>query len=151
MENDLEMFLLALDKAVDTVMQTEMADLIRAKMSEYADELVYNAYEPRFYSRRRLSGGIMDPHTMDAKYDGKSRDIKVLEVSANADWQQLWGGEKPNYKLADAIERGISRFNMKKAWKRRFAKPTERFLQTSGLFDSYLEACVEEIMGDKKF
>lgn len=151
MEDDLEMFLLTLDEAIDTVMQTEMADLIRAKMSEYAEELVYNAYEPRFYSRRRLDHGIMDTRTMDAKYDGRSMERKVLEVSANAEWQQLWGGQRPDYKLADAIERGLKRFNMKRAGPRPFAKPTERELKSSGLFDAYLEACVEEIMGDKKF
>lgn len=148
-EKEARAYYAALDKALDRAMTGPIAELVKAEMNNSAKENVYAAYEPRFYSRRgEHYGGISDPRTMDVCYDGRMPDVKVLEVSANADWQQLRGGRKPNSMLADAIENGESRFNMARAGERHFTEPAERHLIDSGLLDAMLEACLEEELGN---
>lgn len=149
MEKEATAYYAALDKALDKAMTGTIAELVKKEMSDSAKENVYAAYEPRFYSRRgEHYNGISDPRTMDVCYDGRQQDVKILEVYDNADWQQLWGGRKPNSMLADAIESGDSRFNMGRAGERHFAEPAERHLIDSGLLDAMLEACLEEELGN---
>lgn len=137
---EVNIFRTELNKALDDTMQTVMSDAVKTELSIFAEDLVYNAYEPRFYSRRRDYGGIMDEATMQDDYDSNT---KTLTVSAKADWQQLWGGMKPKSDLADAIESGEKRFYQHRAGPRPFHKPAEDYIAKSGFADRYLESEID--------
>lgn len=148
---DLQNFMDDLDNAISGVMQTDVADIIKAEISESAKENVYAAYEPKFYSRRMGDGGVMDTRTMEQSYDGSQPDVKTLEVYSTAPWQQLWGGTVPKDDLSDAIEAGTKKYNMAKAGPRPFYGPAERHLTETGLIDAVLEKGVEIEMDGKSY
>jgi hypothetical protein len=148
---DLQNFMDDLDSAISGVMQTDVAEIIKAEISESAKENVYPAYEPRFYSRRMGEGGVMDTRTMEQSYDGSQPDAKTLVVSSGAPWQQLWGGTVPMDDLSDAIETGTKKYNMAKAGPRPFYGPAERHLAETGLIDAVLEKGVEIEIGGKSY
>lgn len=148
---DLQNFMDDLDIAISGVMQTDVAEIIKAEISESAKENVYAAYEPKFYSRRMGDGGVMDLRTMEQAYDGSQPDVKTLEVYSTAPWQQLWGGAYPKDDLSDAIEAGTEKYHMAKAGPRPFYGPAERHLMETGLIDAVLENGVRIEMDGKSY
>lgn len=149
--SDLQNFVDDLDNAIDDVMQTDVAEIVKAEISESAKENVYAAYEPKFYSRRMEYGGVMDPRTMEQSYDWRQPDVKTLEVYSTAPWQHLWGGAYPRDDLSDAIEAGTAKYNMAKAGPRPFYGPAERHLMETGLIDAVLENGVRIEMDGKSY
>ena len=114
-------FLAKLDAAIDQVMQTEVADGAKEALQEAVERNVYGAYAPTFLSRRKAAGGLADTGNMTVQYGGK-----VLTITDDAPWQQLWGGKVPGERLAEAIAAGSSRYNFHKAGPRPFHEEAER-------------------------
>lgn len=123
MEKDLQDFLDRLDTAVESIMMNEMTTTIIAEIKAHAETDVYS-YKPRFESRRKENGGIKDRDNLDAKYESQTRTLTVRE---EAQFQQLFGGNPPDYtNLGDVIESGNDAFYMKRAGKRPFMQNAER-------------------------
>ena len=123
MEKDLQDYLDRLDTAIESVMMNEMTNTIQAEIKAHAETDVYS-YKPRFESRRKENGGIIDRDNLDAKYEFQTRTLTVTE---EAPFQQLFGGERPTYtSLGDVIESGNEAFYMKRAGKRPFMQNAER-------------------------
>lgn len=148
--SELQNFIDDLDNTISDVMQTDVAEIIKAEISESAKENVY-AHEPKFYSRRMGDGGVMDPRTMEQAYDGNQPDVKTLEVYSTAPWQHLWGGFYPKDDLSDAIEAGTEKYHMAKAGPRPFYGPAEQHLMKTGLIDAVLENGVKREMDGKSY
>lgn len=128
LDADLKVLFSNLDDAIESVMGMEMTDEIQKRIREHAYDDVYS-YEPRFYSRRKERDGIADKDNMEGQYE---RQTKTLTVTETARFQQLWGGERPTYTtLADVIESGDAKFNMKRAGKRPFVKNTQKDMDKS--------------------
>lgn len=150
---DLQAFCDAVNNAVDETMLVDVANLAKSEISMEGFERVYDAYNPKFYSRRgdRL-GGILDTQEMVTKYDGIGKPVKTLEIQSGAPFQQLWGGRYPDGEdLTDAVESGNGRFNMELAGPRPFYSFAEDRLEKSGLLDKTLETGVENAVGGRKF
>ena len=125
-EADIAVFENNLSSAIDDVMQKDIENAVKSAISSHVDSDVYKAYTPQFENRRGTSlgsGGIGDTGAMESDYDSAT---KTLIVRDKAVWQQLWGGSYPSSDLADAVEKGTAKFNMKKAGKRPFAKNAEK-------------------------
>ena len=148
---DLQNFMDDLSSSLDDVMQTGVADAIKNEISETAEKNVYEAYEPRFYSRRMENGGVMDTRTMEQAYDGRMKDTKTIEVYSGAEWQQLWGGDIPEDDLTDAIENGTWKYNMGRAGERLFYKPAEKNLIRTRLLDAIIQNSVQTDVGGKTY
>ena len=135
LDADLKILFANLDDAIDSVMQMEMTDEVKQTIREHAYDDVYS-YEPRFYSRRKESDGIADKDNMDDQYE---RQTKTLTVTETAEFQQLWGGERPTYTtLADVIEKGSKKFYMGRAGKRPFVRNAQKELN-HGVADKVLQ------------
>ena len=135
LDDDLAVLFSDLDAAIGSVMEKEMTDEARQTIREHIYDDVYS-YEPRFYSRRKEAGGIADKDNMEAQYEAQTMTLTVTET---ADFQQLWGGDRPDYTtLADEIERGNPKFSMKRAGKRPFMKNTQKELD-NGRADKIIE------------
>ena len=108
-----------LDSYIENALNHEVAEVVRRILTETARELVYDAYTPRFVSRRGDPGGDYDGNTHGGITDPNSVKIEArgntLTATDNAGWQQLWGGNIPSERLVDAIASGDRRFNMHRA------------------------------------
>ncbi len=120
-------FLAKLDAAIDQVMQTEVADGAKEALQEAVERNVYGAYAPTFLSRRKAAGGLADTGNMTVQYGGK-----VLTITDDAPWQQLWGGKVPGERLAEAIASGASQYNMHRAGPRPFHGKAEQEYGSGG-------------------
>lgn len=136
-----------LQSAIENALEREVADVVRNAIAETAIDLVYDAYDPEFLSRRdpkrgggntkasKARGGITDPSSVTVYVSGNE-----LIAADEAPWQQLWGGEIPNSALADAIATGDKRFNMAKAGPRPFHAEAKKRLLESGEIEKALRA-----------
>jgi len=78
-----------IEAAAKDVLQKEMADAVKEKISEKADEDIYNRYPyPNQYPRRRKNGGISDVRQMNHTVDGLT-----LEVTDDADFNREFATE----------------------------------------------------------
>ena len=150
---DLQAFCDAVNEATDAAMIVDVSNLAKSEISLEGFEDVYEAYDPKFYSRRGDKlGGILDEQEMEIKYDGIGKPIKTLEIHSGAPFQHLWGGEYPqNDDLTDAVESGNPKYNMQHAGTRPFYAPAEIRLEKSGIFDATLEKSVQGAMAGRKF
>lgn len=150
---DLQAFCDAVNNAVDETMLVDVANLAKSEISMEGFERVYDAYNPKFYSRRGDKlGGILDTDETQTSYDGVGKTVKTLEIRSGARFQHLWGGQYPQGEdLTDAVESGNRRFNMGLAGPRPFYSFAEDRLEKSGLFDKTLETGVENSVGWRKF
>ena len=98
---DIAAFVARLDAAIDSAMQGPVLDGAKKQIQDTARSRVYSAYQPQFYSRRMMSGGLMDEGNMESNYGDKTLMIKDV-----AGWQQLYGGAYPGEELAEAIAAG---------------------------------------------
>lgn len=130
---DLAAFVSKLEGAIDETMQTTVAEGAKKALEEAAYTEVYDAYSPKFLSRRGSAGGIPDQGNMEADYGGMT-----LTIRDEAPWQQLWGGSVPGGRLAEAIATGDPRYNMGKAGPRPFHQEAERQFAGSGEFERLL-------------
>ena len=56
--------MIALEEAIPDVLEHEMADAVKEAISDQTYPNVYNAYDPKIWSRRGKSGGIADTRNM---------------------------------------------------------------------------------------
>lgn len=128
-----------LDKAIESALKNEVAEVVKGALAQAAIEEVYDAYEPEFLSRRdpvhgatnkwlkTSGGGITDKSQMHVEAVGNT-----LTVSDDAPWQQLWGGAVPTSRLAEAIATGDPRFHMQNAGPRPFHEKAKQKVIDSG-------------------
>lgn len=133
--SDLAAFMAKLDAAIDSTMQSEVAEGAKKALRAAAYSEVYGAYSPEFFSRRMDAGGLSDVGQMETSYGGKT-----LTVQDMASWQQLYGGSAPGSRLAEAIASGDSRYHFHKAGPRPFHEEAEQQFATSGEFGNLLAA-----------
>lgn len=133
--SDLAAFMAKLDAAIDSTMQSEVAEGAKKALRAAAYSEVYGAYSPEFFSRRMDAGGLSDVGQMETSYGGKT-----LTVQDMASWQQLYGGSAPGGRLAEAIESGDSRYHFHKAGPRPFHEEAEQQFAASGEFERLLAA-----------
>lgn len=99
--------LLALEEAIPDVLEHEVADAVKEAISDQTYPNVYNAYDPKFWSRRGKSGGIADTRNMVAIVSGNE-----LIVRSEVPLQNLFGKSgKGNGNLANIVETGAG-YNM---------------------------------------
>lgn len=121
-----------LEAAIENALNTEVAEEVRRVIVETAKEKVYDVYEPIFLHRRDGDGGILDTRSIEVEAHGT--ELTAWDIS---DWQQLWGGIRPDRRLADAIASGDPRFNMQRAGARPWHDAArERLLQGRDLEDA---------------
>lgn len=118
---DIAAFVAKLDAAIDTAMQGPVLNGAKEQIQETARANVYSAYHPAFYSRRMMSGGLMDQGNMKHDYGDKT-----LTIRDEAGWQQLYGGREPGEMLAEAIASGSSRYHFHRAGPRSFMPEAEQ-------------------------
>lgn len=133
--SDLAAFMAKLDAAIDSTMQSEVAEGAKKALRAAAYSEVYGAYSPEFFSRRMDAGGLSDVGQMETSYGGKT-----LTVQDMASWQQLYGGSAPGGRLAEAIASGDSRYHFHKAGPRPFHEEAEQQFAASGEFGRLLVA-----------
>ena len=133
--SDLAAFMAKLDAAIDSTMQSEVAEGAKKALRAAAYSEVYGAYSPEFFSRRMDAGGLSDVGQMETSYGGKT-----LTVQDMASWQQLYGGSAPGGRLAEAIASGDSRYHFHKAGPRPFLEEAEQQFAASGEFGRLLAA-----------
>lgn len=119
-EADIAMFLARLDEAIDSAMQGPVLDGAKRQIQDTARSNVYS-YQPIFYSRRMMSGGLMDEGNMQGDYGDKT-----LIIKDTAGWQQLYGGAYPGEELAEAIATGSPQYHFDKAGARSFMPEAEQ-------------------------
>ena len=118
---DIAAFVARLDSAIDSTMQGPVLDGAKRQIQDTARTNVYSAYQPEFYSRRMMSGGLMDEANMVGDYGDKTLVIRDI-----APWQHLYGGDYPGEMLVEAIAEGSSAYNFQKAGGRKFMEPAEK-------------------------
>lgn len=133
--SDLAAFMAKLDAAIDSTMQSEVAEGAKKALRAATYSEVYGAYSPEFFSRRMDAGGLSDVGQMETSYGGKT-----LTVQDMASWQQLYGGSAPGGRLAEAIASGDSRYHFHKAGPRPFHEEAEQQFAASGEFGRLLAA-----------
>lgn len=119
-EADVAMFLARLDEAIDSAMQGPVLDGAKRQIQDTARSNVYS-YQPIFYSRRMMSGGLMDEGNLEDNYSDKT-----LTIKDTAGWQQLYGGSTPGEELAEAIASGSGAYHFDKAGARSFMPEAEQ-------------------------
>lgn len=118
---DIAAFSAKLDAAIDTAMQGPVLQGAKDQIQDTARTNVYSAYQPAFYSRRMMGGGLMDQGNMKHDY----RD-KTLTIRNETDWQHLYGGRKPGERLAEAIAKGSRSYHFHWAGPRSFMPEAEQ-------------------------
>lgn len=135
----------SLELAIQSALDVEVREVVKAAVAEAALQEVYEKYDPMFLSRRdpihgggdtsasRMGGGITDPESVIIHVSGNE-----LTAEDNADWQHLWGGQKPFGRLAEAIATGDPRFNMGNAGPRPFHDRAKQIAIESGAVEKAL-------------
>lgn len=125
----------SLEAAIEDALRNEGAEAVKEAIVASGDRYVYSTYQPQFNRRRGMgnTGGILDKNSIKVEVHGNE-----LTARDNADWQQLFGGKKPNASLADAIATGNPRFHMEKAGPRPFHEHAKRAVIESGILESAL-------------
>ena len=123
-----------LDGAIEDALKHEVADVIRQFIVDAAYENVYETYEPEFYNRRNGNGGILDKDSITVEVVGNELTAMDTEAGKKGPrgWQQLWGGDVPPGRLAEAIATGDERYNMEEAGPRPFHEDAKKRAIESG-------------------
>ena len=136
----------SLEAAIESALDVEVREVVKAAVSEAALREVYESYTPEFFSRRdptqgggvaqeqgMIGHGITDPDSVTITVRGNE-----LVAEDNAGWQQLWGGPVPSGRLAEAIATGDPRYNMGKAGPRPFHDKAKQIAIESGAVEKAL-------------
>lgn len=118
---DIAAFVARLDSAIDSAMQGPVLDGAKKQIQDTARSRVYSAYQPQFYSRRMMSGGLMDEGNMRDSYGDKT-----LLIQNMTGWQHLYGGEYPGEMLVEAIANGDAVYHFQNAGARSFMPEAEQ-------------------------
>lgn len=136
----------SLELAIQSALDVEVREVVKAAVAEAALQEVYDAYTPEFFSRRdpihgggeahlqgQIGHGITDPESVTVTVRGNE-----LVAEDDAGWQQLWGGQVPSGRLAEAIATGDPRFNMGNAGPRPFHDKAKQIAIESGAVEKAL-------------
>lgn len=107
-ERELAGFMEVLDKAVDYVMQNDVADVAVGAIQGAIQTEVYNKYTPKMYVRSLDTGGLQDPHNIDRKYDAVTKTLELQDVRNDPetmDWRWRKTAD-PDNTVADIVEKG---------------------------------------------
>lgn len=63
--NDINSLFKHIETQIQDTMTNEVAETIKDNMTESIQETVYNAYAPKYYSRRMQNGGLIDKSYME--------------------------------------------------------------------------------------
>lgn len=118
---DIAAFSAKLDAAIDSAMQGPVLDGAKEAIQKAAFAYVYNAYQPKFYSRRMSGGGLASEDNLFGAYGDKE-----LTIYNETPWQHLYGGAYPGEDLAEAIASGSARYHFQNAGARSFMPEAER-------------------------
>jgi hypothetical protein len=122
-----------LNKDIDDVLQTRVADGAKKAITASAQKNVYDAYSPVFWSRRMWNGGLLDERQISVHVANGE-----LTLTDDAPWQHLKGGFYPKERLADMIAEGNPRFFFGDAGPRPFHEAAEKAFSKSGDFERTL-------------
>ena len=138
--NDVMAKIAELDAAIENALEIEVAEVIKNYLVESAYQNVYEAYTPEFYSRRYGNGGILDKDSIDIDVHGN--ELIAMDtlpgVEGPKGWQQLYGGDVPDGRLAEAIASGDPKYNMDKAGSRPFHEIAKELAIESGEIEDAL-------------
>lgn len=134
--SDFAAFIAKLDAAIDSTMQSEVAEGAKKALRAAAYSEVYGAYSPEFFSRRMDAGGLSDVGQMEIT----DYSDKTLTIQDMAGWQNKFGGSAPGTRLAEAIASGSAAYHFHKAGPRPFHEEAEQQFAASGEFGSLLAA-----------
>lgn len=132
--SEVALWKIRMNEAIASAMQNEVADAFKKAIVRSAQERVYDAYEPEFYSRGINDNSIIDEDALLVN----ATDAEIT-IEQQTPFQQLWGGERPASRLVDAIESGDPRFNMGKAGARKFMEPAKEDFIKSGEAEAALK------------
>lgn len=96
--DDIDAYSVALDKAVDDALGSELAEMAKEQIQSTVGEIVY-AYQPEYVDRRRTMGGLIDTANMEDEVSGKELTIKMV-----ATWQQRGFQYKGGREVGDFAE-----------------------------------------------
>ena len=122
-----------IDAAIENALQNEVTEAVKEAIVAEAQAAVYDAYTPKFYSRRNGEGGILDKNSIIIEVHGTE-----LTAKDNPTWQHLWGGTFPDKPLADALADGDARFNFARAGQRPFHEAAKRRVISDGTAEDAL-------------
>lgn len=80
--NNLNALLNHIEKDIQGVLETDVAEEVRNNMQDSIDENVYDVYTPEYYQRRMENGGLADKDNMEATISGNVltvRDVAPLD------------------------------------------------------------------------
>ena len=95
-----------IDAAISNALSVEVAEAVREAVHDAAMTEVYEAYEPRFMSRRMESGGLIDPENTVISVAGTT-----LTAENVTGLQNLWGGNDDS-PLAPIVQDGVEAYHM---------------------------------------
>ena len=114
-----------LDSAIDSALETEVADAARKCIAWSAENNVYTAYTPKvLYSRRGSAGGLTAEANIQATAGGKEltvRNITGLQNLYSDTWQE---------NLTNLVESGSYSFHMQLAGARPFMDEAKELLMS---------------------
>lgn len=148
MDAELNMFMGLVDQLIDYEMESEVLDAVKKEMALKIQTEVYDKIIPRDYRRKREQYGLLDfdqtPHgNLDINYDQK---IKLLTVeNVRSDWEPTME-RHIGRNVAKVVESGEG-YDWREIGPRRFHKPTEQALISSGEIDRILTKSMETNLG----
>ncbi len=122
-----------LDAAIEDALDKEVAEAIKETLVAVAREKVYDAYTPKFLSRRDGNGGVLDKNSMTHEAHGTE-----LTVWDRPKWQQLYGGTIPAEELVEALAKGDARFHFAEAGERPFHEAAKQRVISDGTAEEAL-------------
>lgn len=131
-----------IDAAIENALENEVALAVKDAIVAAARENVYDAYTPKFLHRRNGSGGILDTESIRVEVNGT--ELTAMDtypgIKGPKGWQQLWKGDTPDGRLAEAIASGDRRYNMHLAGPRPFHEEAKRRVISEGTAEAALRA-----------
>ena len=136
LHEDILMFRVRLNAAIDNAMQTDVAEAAKRRLADTAQELVYDAYEPAFNDRWYNQGGVLDTteNVMETNYNPADLELEIVD---NPQWHTEDDEIAAGIPLVEAIERGVQ---MGGAGPRPFVAEAEHRFAASGEFSAALMA-----------
>ena len=129
------MMLERIKTAIDSALPTTMADSLREQVAQTAEEKVYS-YNPKFYSRRKESGGLIAKENLPAHLSAP----QTLTMKNITGLQNLYGGGDSS-PLTPIVEDGVEKYHM--PYPREFMQPALDEYIDSGRAEADLAQALE--------
>lgn len=138
--NDISQLLLDLEKDVQKKVAKSVVEKIKDIEQDVIQEVVYNQYNPEFYIRRGVDGGLMDRDNMeeDIKNSKGGIEISVTNKTKGNDHYGYAQGYTDGY-IADIIETGNGYGYGLNIGKRPFQETTQNIIDLTDEIDKVIE------------